>query len=146
MLFRSHICKKCGRSSTIYFVRAFKVTILIAVIFALILMFVAISSTFVDTLWGIVWVFIPFAILYLSMPTFYRLVPIKRKKQQNKPLPDEKIIYDPTPASGSTKIMPFVNEQSAENRFVNDGKTKVMPVVNENTNEDDFTDITNLNY
>lgn len=136
-----YTCKNCGRNSTIYFVRAFKILIILAFIAAIILMFISISPMLIDSLWGIPLVLIPFVILYLCTPVYFRLVPIK-KKNSNK---QDKVIYNPSNKSESTKIIPSINEKEEKN-IVNDGKTKIMPAVGRDDNNDDFMDISNIKF
>lgn len=140
-----HICKRCGKNSTIYFVKAFRVAILITLILSLIIMFISISPKHVNNLWGMLWVAVPFFILYLFTPMFYRLVPIKRKKSTSQGTDTGFISHDPILASGSTKIMPKVNEDTYEQYRTDVQKTRIMPAV-DGKRTDDYTDISKIGF
>lgn len=98
-----HTCKECGRNSTIYFIRAYKFTVMITVVLAIILALVILFSTFVDDIWGVLLVFIPFAVLYLITPLFCKLVPIKKRKKRPKS-EEAPTIYNPKNNNGSITI------------------------------------------
>lgn len=74
-------CHRCGRSSTVYFSNVFKLIVIVAVILAIILVIIFTTPKFIQNLWGMLWVAIPFLIIYLITPFFVRLVPIKKKRK-----------------------------------------------------------------
>lgn len=140
-----HTCKSCGKNSTIFFLKSFKYIIALTVMIALIIMFISITPENINDLMGVVWVVVPFVVLYFVSPFFFRLIPLKRKRYKGKNgeyiSGDERI--DPTPASGSTRIMTTVDLSGSENRF-DTQKTKVIPVVDVFNDSQEFTDISNL--
>ncbi len=74
-----HTCNGCGRNSTVYFSKSYKLLIAIAILLAVVLVVISVNSFFVIGLWGMLWVALPFLLLYLVTPLFERLVPIKKK-------------------------------------------------------------------
>lgn len=74
-----YTCTGCGRNSTVYFSKSYKFLIAVAVLVAVVLVIISINSYFVSGLWGMLWVAIPFMLLYAITPFFLRLVPMKKK-------------------------------------------------------------------
>lgn len=75
-----HMCKGCGRNSTIYFSTAYKAVVGVTIVLAVILVIIFTSPYFIENLWGMLFVALPFLVLYLITPFFLRLVPIKKHK------------------------------------------------------------------
>ena len=142
-----HTCKKCGRNATIYFVKALRAAIIAAIAVSAVILAVWLVIGDYTNLWGMLWVFLPFLVFYACTPLFYRLVPLKTTSSA-KPEIEKKDggFYYPTPASGSTKVLPNVSQVSGEFLLIDDdmdgGATKVIPAVKEgNTAEEDYLDI-----
>lgn len=116
-----HKCSKCKRNSTIFFVKAFNFTIGIAIVAAIVIT-VCVLIFNIDSLWNILYVAIPFIILYLITPFFYRLVPIKGRYKT-----------------------PYVdkNTYKKNNYKINESydKTRIIPKVDANIGDEEFTDI-----
>lgn len=74
-----HSCSHCGRNSTIFFSKSYKIMIGIAILLAIVLVVISINPYFIGGLWGMLWVALPFLILYLITPFFLKLVPLKKK-------------------------------------------------------------------
>lgn len=74
-------CKRCGRNSTVYFSGVFKFIVVVAVLISVVLVIISITPKFIQSLWGMLWVAVPFLVLYFITPFFVRLVPIRRKKK-----------------------------------------------------------------
>lgn len=75
-----HICKGCGRNSTIYFSTAYKAVVGVTIVLAAILVIIFTNPYFIQNLWGMLFVALPFLVLYLITPFFLRLIPIKKHK------------------------------------------------------------------
>jgi len=142
-----HTCKKCGRNSTIYFIKALRAAIIAAVAVSAVILTVWLVLGDYTNLWGMLWVFLPFLVFYVCTPVFYRLVPLKTsssaKQEKEKKAGG---FYAPTPASGSTKILPNVSQVSGEILLIDDdidgGSTRVIPAVKEgNAAGEDYLDI-----
>lgn len=132
-----HTCRKCGKNSTIYFIRNYKIAIALAIIAAVIIMFICISPENVNNLWGFLFVIIPFAVLYLITPLFYRLVPLKKKKKKA----DNLDMYNTNSENytGATRIINKVGTNEIEQDFTTQ-QTRIMPKVT----DEEFTDISNI--
>lgn len=131
-----HTCKKCGRNSTVYFVKSLRAAIIVTIIVAAAILGIWFFIGNYENLWGMLWVFLPFAVFYACTPLFYKLVPLKigsaPQKREQKAKRAE--YYNPMPASGSTKVIPNVSQVSGEFLLVDDdmeGSTKVIPTVTE---------------
>jgi len=117
-------CRRCGRNSTVYFSNVFKFAIAVAVLISAVLVVIFIQPKFIQNLWGMLWVAVPFLLLYLATPFFVRLVPIIKKKKH--------IAYD------------RFSEPSAD---AENSKTKVVPRISssdEVTGDVGFMDISHL--
>lgn len=131
-----HTCKKCGRNSTVYFVKSLRAVIIATIVVAAAILGIWFLIGNYVNLWGMLWVFLPFALFYGCTPLFYKLVPLKlgaaaQKKGQKAKRAE---FYSPIPASGSTKVIPNVSQVSGEFVLIDDdieGSTKVIPTVTE---------------
>ena len=72
-----HTCRNCGRNSTVYFSKSYKLIVGITILLAVVLVIIAINPFFIENLWGMLWVALPFLILYIITPFFLKLVPIR---------------------------------------------------------------------
>ncbi len=142
-----HTCKKCGRNSTIYFVKALRTAIVAAVLFSAVFLVIWLILGDYTNLWGMLWVFLPFLVFYACTPVFYRLVPLKTSSpsREEKEKSGERF-HLPTHASGSTKVIPDVSQVSGEFLLIDDdmdeSATKVIPAVKDgNTGQEDYLDI-----
>lgn len=127
-----HTCRNCGKNSTVYFSKSYKLVIGITVVLAVVLVIISISPYFISDLWGMLWVAIPFLLLYLITPFFLKLVPIKKKNNL-----DYDRFENNSSSNDSTKIM---------NKFDGDNsKTKIMPSLDIDNSNDEFLDISDLN-
>ena len=129
-----HTCRNCGKNSTVYFSKSYKVAIGITVLIAIVLVVISINPYFISDLWGMLWVAIPFLLLYLITPFFLKLVPIKKKNNFDY---DKFEDNSSSVSFSSTKIM---NKADGDN-----SKTKVMPSLNVDDSNDEFLDISDLN-
>ncbi|MEE1154263.1 MAG: hypothetical protein UH241_03815 [Acutalibacteraceae bacterium] len=118
-----HTCNGCGRNSTIYFSKSYKFLIAVAILLSVVLVVISINSFFVIGLWGMLWVALPFLLLYLVTPFFERLVPIKKKNSF-----DVGDLDSSLQAGDSTQIM----------------KKSSGPSFN-NNDDDEYFDISDLN-
>lgn len=100
-----HICRGCGRNSTIYFPTGYKAVVGVVVILAVILVVIFTSDYFKQNLWCMLYVAIPFFVLYLITPFFLKLVPIKKKSSR--------VRYNVDTTNNSS------NENSAETKVMN---------------------------
>lgn len=140
-----HTCKKCGRNSTIYFVKALRTAIVAAVLFSAVILAIWLILGNYTNLWGMLWVFLPFLVFYACTPVFYRLVPLKTPSPSREEKRDERFQL-PTHASGSTKVIPDVSQVSGEFLLIDDdddeSATKVIPAVKDgNSGQEDYLDI-----
>ncbi len=76
-----HTCNNCGRHSNIFFSKVYKFVIIFTILIALLLVVVAISPYNIGNLWGMLWVAVPFLVLYLITPFFLKLVPLKNNNR-----------------------------------------------------------------
>lgn len=140
-----HTCKKCGRNSTVYFVKALRAAIIAAVAVSAVILTIWLVAGDYTNLWGMLWVFLPFLVFYVCTPVFYRLVPLKTTAAKAEKEKKDDGFYYPTPASGSTKVIPNVSQVSGEFLLVDDdmdvGATKVMPAVKDGNPDDEYLDI-----
>lgn len=145
-----HTCKKCGRNSTIYFVKALRTAIIAAVLTSAAILAIWLIVGDYTNLWGMLWVFLPFLVFYACTPLFYRLVPLKTSSspREEKEKTDDRF-HHPSHASGSTKVIPNVSQVSGEFLLIDDdmdeSATKVIPAVkDENADQEDYLDISKL--
>lgn len=125
-----YTCRNCGRNSTVYFSKSYKVVVGVAILLAIVLVIIAINPIFLKNMWGMLWVASPFLILYIITPFFLKLVPIKKKK--------DNIDYGRFGNSLSDDVL-FSNELGDTSR------TRVVPSVEINNKTDEYLDISDLN-
>ncbi len=126
-----HTCKGCGRASNIFFSKLYKVLIAITIIISAILVTVAISPQYISNLWGMLWVAVPFLVLYFVTPFFLKLVPLKK---------NNKLDFD-------SYDMSMYDENANSNSDIYDditSNTKIMSQIHLD-DEDEFFDISDLN-
>lgn len=124
-----HKCSKCRRNSTIFFVKAYNAAIILTIIAAIVIAVLSIIFN-INSLWNILYVLIPFFILYLITPFFYRLVPIKGRYKN---VYSEKIVNQNK-----------VNYNKEFDITDNYDKTRMIPKVDANIGDEEFTDISKL--
>lgn len=121
-----HTCKKCKNDSTIYFVKRIRVAIAITVLTSLIVLLLCTVGTFKGNLWGMLFAAVPFLIFYLSLPVFYRLVPINIEKMPKKKRNTQAIRHN---MEGTSSIEPE-NEYTDISQLGNTGNsTRVIPAI-----------------
>lgn len=125
-----HKCSNCRRNSTIFFVKAYNAAIILTIIAAIVITVLSIIFN-INSLWNILYVFIPFLILYLVTPFFYRLVPIKGRYKTS---------YSDKSYNQSKKDYNKEDYKITENY----DKTRMIPKVDANIGDEEFTDISKL--
>lgn len=126
-----HTCKTCGRASNIFFSKLYKILIALTVAISVILVTVAISPAHISNLWGMLWVAVPFLVLYLVTPFFLKLVPLKK---------NNKLDFD-------SYEMSMDDDTSNTNSNIYDditSNTKIMSQIHLD-DEEEFFDISDLN-
>lgn len=126
-----HTCKNCGRASNIFFSKVYKVLIAITIFISVVLVDVAISPENISSLWGMLWVAVPFLVLYLITPFFLKLVPLKK---------NNKLDLD-------SYQMSMYDENTNTNTNIYDditSNTKIMSQIHLE-DDDEFFDISDLN-
>ena len=126
-----HTCSHCGRNSTIFFSRTYKVLIVLAILLAVALVIISINPYFIFGLWGMLWVAVPFIILYIITPFFLKLVPIKKKSVVDV----EKIEAESELEGYSTRAIDKLDEKSYK---------KGSSSIDTQSENDDFLDISEL--
>ena len=125
-------CKRCGRSSTVYFSRTYKFLVGVVVLLAIVMVIIFTTPVFIRNLWGMLWTAVPFFILYLVTPFFLRLVPIKKRKT---------IDYDKFEESSHSH-----RKTSSDDDLISNAHTKTVPSLKVSSDtSDDFLDISELN-
>lgn len=104
-----HICRGCGRNSTIYFPTSYRAVVGVVVILAIILVVIFTSEYFSQNLWCMLYVAVPFLLLYLITPFFLRLSPIKKNGSKVHYNVDTPKSNDASIPSSETKIMDKIN-------------------------------------
>jgi|GEM_PF-1932553 len=127
-----HTCSHCGRNSTIFFSKSFKIMIGIAILLAIVLVIISVNPYFIGGLWGMLWVALPFLLLYLLTPFFFKLVPLKKKST----IDVENIESDSDADNHSTKSIDKL-----------DGKyfSKESDLLEKMDSDSEFLDISDLN-
>lgn len=148
-----HVCDRCKRNSTIYFVRGIKTFIVVICLIAVAMLSVFLFTSLRGNFFCIFAMFIPFIIFYFCIPLFIRYVPIKLKKRTKKTDDDILSIAEPDSASGTTRIINYsaVNERRADPKGSPD-YTRVIPKIKEKrrkhhkrgSDEDGMLDISKL--
>ena len=123
-----HTCNNCGRHSNIFFSKFYKFLIAFTILVAIVLVIVAISPYCISNLWGMLWVAVPFLILYLITPFFLKLVPLKNNR-----IDFDK--FDTSIEDNSTKSMDIVDEISSHTRVISQIHT---------VSDDEFMDISDI--
>lgn len=136
-----HTCSRCGRNSTIFYVKANKVTIVFTILIALALFIFWFNTSGRNDILGIVYVFIPFLIYFFLVPFFIRLVPIKSKENVKKKKSEEEYKYSSKENAGSTKIIPNMGLSTSQQLSMSNYSTKIMPSVKNEEDEEEYTDI-----
>lgn len=126
-----HTCSHCGRNSTIFFSTTYKVLIVLAILLAVALVIISINPYFIFGLWGMLWVAVPFVILYIITPFFLKLVPIKKKSVVDV----EKIEVESELEGYSTRAIDKLDEKSYK---------KGSSSIDTQSENDDFLDISEL--
>lgn len=126
-----HTCSHCGRNSTIFFSTTYKVLIVLAILLAVALVIISINPYFIFGLWGMLWVAVPFIILYIITPFFLKLVPIKKKSVVDV----EKIEAESELEGYSTRSIDKLDEKSYK---------KGSSLIDTQSENDDFLDISEL--
>lgn len=123
-----HTCNNCGRHSNIFFSKFYKFLIAFTILLAIVLVIVAISPYCISSLWGMLWVAVPFLILYLITPFFLKLVPLKK---------NNKLDFD--------KFDSSVDNILKDSEKVDDisSHTKVMSQIH-TVSDDEFMDISDI--
>lgn len=125
-----HTCRNCGRNSTVYFSKSYKLVVCVAILLAIVLVIIAINPFFIESLWGMLWVALPFLILYIITPFFLKLVPIKKKKDNIDYGRFENFL------SGDTQISNEIEDTS---------RTRIVPNLEIDKKSDEYLDISDLN-
>ena len=125
-------CKRCGRSSTVYFSRTYKFLVGVVVLLAIVMVIIFTTPVFIKNLWGMLWTAVPFLILYLVTPFFLRLVPIKKRKTI-----DYERIEESSHKHGGI---------GSDDDIISNADTKTVPNLGVSSEtSDDFLDISELN-
>lgn len=124
-----HTCSNCGRHSNIFFSKFYKFLIAFTVLVSVFLVIIATSPYCISNLWGMLWVAIPFLILYLITPFFLKLVPLKNNNRLN--LDNFDISID----ENTTKSSDIFDDITSH--------TKVMSQIH-SASDDEFMDISEI--
>ncbi len=134
-----HYCYKCKCTSNVVLSRGlFALASAVCVIGFLIMLLFSMFGNHED-LRGMLWVIIPFAVFYVSIPFFVKLEPFNDKIYKQKRVPrTARIIKKPQPAVSSAAPVQLDVEEDFSKKFMqakNNASQKMAETIQEETNK-----------